>query len=626
MKSVVAAVVVLFPFVPACSTPTPHPVVIVPSRLPLLLEPPVAVKAPVVIDVAHAQPTSSASHTAEITRLAVTSSGRLLALSADQQLHRIDDVGRVIQTFTMPPGIRASKLCQAAGAVVALAQMASQPVALTLTGTGAVPMWSAPWELPGTAIVATATLDAQGQQLAIAIGAQAAAPQPVTPVLTVGSPHDQVAMYDVLSGKMRTRVALPSNVFSVNAMFRPTMAFINKDQLYYRGVISGKLDVPGSSPKPDVGVAAVAPGVVATPLEQEVNRAPSDAANLGEGVLLVAHGKHLRIEAGGVSKFLGYRYVEVTLFDMQGDALLAWGESRRTLLTLSAATAQFQISKLTDPSDTVVYDERHRIGLMPSEKGGEATLRIAAIFDDEPMITVPHISNDVSSVQFGQRSSLLALSKNNGDVVLTAYDRRNNTVGTPCTVKGYASIFFTDPALTGGVVAYSAISVGTASEMAVTAFRIEAQAVKVDSTFRVPGLIFAVDPAAHIYVAQKTARADQMFGVDVYDKNVKVRELLLPGVPQLSPDGRRLAVQKQGRLSVYDAAGQRLWMQAATRGTVVWAAGSQHVYVAAPGGLITFDANTGAATTRCGWNFGLSDDVPQNQGRPVTRSICERAQ
>ncbi len=571
----------------------------------------------------------------------------LLALSADQQLHRIDDTGRVTQTFTMPPGIRAVTLCHAAGVVVALAQMSGKPVALTLGGTNAAPVWSVPLELPGTAILTAANLDAGGQRLAVAIGAGAAAPLPPVaavvpaadeiklkpksadktslpappPTVIVGPKNDQVAIYDVTSRASLARLDVPTNAFTVNTQFRSIVAFITKDRVYYRGTVSGKLDVPGVSAKPDA--AAVDPWVVASPPETENNDAPSAAATASPGVLIVAHGKHLRIEASGTTKFLGYRYPQLSPFDTQGKALLAWSATRRTLLTLDA-TGHVSSSKLTDLSNMVVYDDRHRIGLVRSEKRDAPTLRIAAIFDDEPMITLPSFSSDAYSVQYGQRSSLLALHNNNGDVVMAVYDRSNNSISKPFTIKGYATVFLLDPTLTNGLVAYSVKSTSSSVEMAVTAFRIEAGALKVDSTFRVMGSIFTVDPAGQILVASTKAQPNQMRGFEIYNKNVKVRDLVLPGVPQLSPDGRRLAVLEGARLSVYDAAGQRLWLQAAAAGALVWAADGQQLFVAADGGVMTFDATTGSASSRCGWNFGLSDDIPEDAGRTVTRSICER--
>ncbi len=751
MKSVVAAVLVLLPLVPACSKPVASAVAIASLRPTMALPAASAVSgepvAPVVIDVASARPTMNASHASDITRLAVTGSGSaaltldanggvrlwpslrgdrepvivqfnapteitlgeradflvaaaidgsggmqvqvlsklgglvvsetirsesdfidvvfvagrgLLALSADQQLHWIDATGRITQTFTMPPGIRAERLCHAAGVVVALARMAGQPLALTLTGIATTPVWSRPMELPGTSIFAAVSLDASGKRLAVAVGAgvpgpltpppiappisltkaqlkpvmpsppasPVPAPPPVQPASTlpaiVGPNKDQIAFYDVATRTLLGHVELPTNAFTVNARFRPTVAFISKDRVYYRGATSGQLDAPASKPTA-VTAAAVDPWVVDSPPEIEDNRAPSAAATAAEGVLVVAHRKHLRIETAGVAKFLGYDYTQLTPFEMQGQTLLAWGATQRNMLSVHVASAQVRASKLTELSRGVAYDERHRIDLLQFNKRDSPSLRIFATLDDEPIIIVPNISKDASEVQFGQRSSLLAVHNNNGDVLMAVYDRVHNTVSKPVTFKGYASIFMLDPALTGGIAAYSAKNDNTSSEMVVAAVRIEAGAVKVDSTFRVPGSIFVVDPAGQMYVAQNTAKPNQMPGFDVYHKTVKVRELTLPGVPQLSPDGQRLAVLDGERLSVYDTVGQRLWLQPAARGSLVWAADGQQLFVAADGGLMTFNATTGATVTRCGWNFGLRDDVPKDEGQAVSRSICERA-
>ncbi|MBP9086969.1 MAG: hypothetical protein KBG15_12685 [Kofleriaceae bacterium] len=725
MKSVVAAVIVMLALASACAKPPVTAAAVAPSRAaPDMAN---ASALPVVVNVASARPTISASHASDIEGLAVTRSGSaaltldgnggvrlwpslrgdvepvivqfneptkialgeradflvaaaidgsgglqiqvlsksggqvlheairgdaefidvvfvagqgLLALSADQQLHRIADNGRVTQTFTMPPGMRAVTLCHANGVVVALARNAGNPVALTLGGTSAAPVWSAPFVLPATSMLETVNLDAHGQRLAVAVGARppaqlpppAAVPPANAPPVIVGPTRDHVAVYALASRTVLGRINLPSNAFTVNAVFRPVVAFITKDRLYYRGAVSGQLDLGGVTQPtlPDTSAAAADPWIAAPslPMETEDNRGPSAAVTLGAEGLLVAHGRHLRIETNGATKYLGYRYAQLWPFDTQGNVLLAWNDSRRTLLTFDPAKGQVRGAKHSDLSDMVAYDDRHRIGLVRAAQGRASTLHIVAIFDDEPTITVPNVSADAYSVQFGQRSSLLALHNNKGEMALAVYDRVHNTAGKPFVVKGRAYIYMVDPALTSGVVAYSATyspKIAGLVEMAVTAYQIEAGEVKVARTFRIPGSVFAVAPSGEIYVARNVEHPNQTRGFDVYHEGVKDRELLLPGMPELSPDGRRLVVFTGTRLSVYDAAGQRLWVQSAARGALVWAADGQQLFVAAEGGVMTFDAATGAATSRCGWHFGLSNDIPEDAGRSLTRSICEHA-
>jgi hypothetical protein len=157
-----------------------------------------------------------------------------------------------------------------------------------------------------------------------------------------------------------------------------------------------------------------------------------------------------------------------------------------------------------------------------------------------------------------------------------------------------------------------------------TALRKDGTALKVDSTFRVPASIIAVDASGLIYLSKSVVRSDQQQTYEVYDKQTKVRDLVLPAAPQLSPDGKRLLVAENARLSVFDEAGQRLWTAAAPRGSVLWTANGQRLVAVNDGGMLTFDATSGAMAARCGWDFALSKDPPDDSNHASSISACER--
>jgi len=369
--------------------------------------------------------------------------------------------------------------------------------------------------------------------------------------------------------------------------------------------------------------APVDPWVVAAPPEVETNGAPSGVSTAREGVLLVGHGKHLRIEMPTGTMFLGYRVPHASPMDMQGDAMLTWSGSRNSLLLIDTLTQKVSESKMAPATNSVYLDATHRLALEPSPKGGERRLQLVSVTQAEPVVYLPAFGKDAYNVQYGRANSVVAVTENNGDTLLAVYDRKRNTFGAPFTVKGGYSLFMLDPARSNGVVAYSVKNTG-GSEALFTALRKDGTALKVDSTFRVPASIIAVDTSGLIYLSKSVVRSDQQQTYEVYDKQTKVRDLLLPAPPQLSPDGKRLLIAENARLSVFDDAGQRLWTAAAPRGSVFWSTSGQRLVAVNDGGMMTFDATTGAMSARCGWDFALSKDVPDDSARTPTPSVCER--
>ncbi|HPH69099.1 MAG TPA: hypothetical protein PLF40_25270, partial [Kofleriaceae bacterium] len=562
----------------------------------------------------------------------------LLALSADQQLHRIDDTGTSVTSFTMPPSVRAEQLRHAAGVTIALAQQNGKPVAILLNGSDAAPTWSAPIELPATTALETSALSANGKRLVVAVLAPASVPTPPAPPFVpkqepnatpprVPAPApappsgpDSLVVVDLVARKTIATMPLATNPFSGVSIFSDHVAFVNESTVYYRGNSSATLALPLAD---GAAAPAVDPWVVAAPPEVEINGAPSAAATAREGLLLVGHGKHLRLVTPTGAMFLGYQLPHASAVDMHGDALLSWTGSRRSLLLIDTLTQQVSESKMPAATTSVYLDATHRLALESSPKGDGNRLQLVSVTHAEPAVYLPMFGKDAYNVQYGRESSVVAVTVNNGDTLLAIYDRKRNTLGAPFTVKGGYSLFMLDPSRTNGVVAYSVKNTGSTDAL-FTALRKDGSSLKVDSTFRLPASIIAVDTRGLIYVSKPVTRSDRQQTFEVYDKETKVRDLLLPAPPQLSPDGKRLLVAENARLSVFDDAGQRLWTAAAPRGSVFWSTSSQRLVAVNDGGMMTFDATTGAMAARCGWDFALSKDVPDDNARVATPSVCER--
>jgi WD40 repeat protein len=581
----------------------------------------------------------------------------LLLLSADQTLIDLDEAGHIRQVIDVPVGARVVAIHQAAGQVVALAEIGDKRAAFALSGFNtsvnggtAATSWTTAIALPVTSVLDVSTISQDGTRIAVATAATKTAPnsKPTTikPQRNVdielpGPPTvEAFAVVDVSKKASLGEFPLNSPT-NPNQGVSIIVVFLSNSEIYYRSATTGRIKIPEPSGATASGSGAVAP-VVVDPWEvpgvgafdEETDfQSTMIAESVISDILVSARGPHVRILDHGKASYLGYRYPRLSPLDTQGDNLVATSANRRDSIMLNLSSGKIAQSKAPVANSSALVDDTHRIGFVVDDKTSQNQLRLYSLVGDSAAVVLPKTSRDAYAVQYGRESGLLALRNNDGDLMFTGYDRATNLLGPLFTVKSYPSAYMTNPALNDGVAALSLKNIdnGATPMMQVTEIRLvpgatadKPKRVVAGATYKLPNAVLQVDAAGNVYALQPSNEPQKEVTVVVYRKDKKLRELKLPGAPQISNDGKLFLVREGMHTSMYNDQGNLLWSRASSQGATLWTSDAKKIVIASDGGVETFDANTGDVSRRCGWEFGLTTQAPENEFHGGIASVCER--
>ena len=346
--------------------------------------------------------------------------------------------------------------------------------------------------------------------------------------------------------------------------------------------------------------------------------------------LVLGTGPNLGFVSPAVNRFLGYGVHDLGGLRVSAAGLLAGAPDQQSLLLDASLRerARFEPSRgRADWLDVVALDERYAIASVMRRSADRRDSSIQLVVFDSLARAVhqllPYSAHD-REVAYEPATRLLATS-DGGMAMLLRYDPASHTFGEPIRVGNAilpGKLVLLDPRQSGGVVALEidqsadGVYVGELRDADLA----RGQTVQPGAMYHVPGEVRATDRAGRIYVHRTADRDD----VAVFARDRQVARL--PGVAELSlrpsPDGARIAAFHSPRLVMLTAAGAVRWDIAQWSGAEVgWTAAGELV-VQFPSGLARIDVETGAiAERRCGWGFGLSEQMFEaGQSGP---SICD---
>lgn len=368
--------------------------------------------------------------------------------------------------------------------------------------------------------------------------------------------------------------------------------------------------------------------------DQQTNFAGSFAvANLPlamtDRALVLGTGPNLALVHPSLNRFLGYGVHDLNGLRVSAVGLLAGTDQQWLLFDAGLGErARFEPSRgRGEWLDIAPLDERYAVATVMRRSTDRRGNQIqVAVFDGLSRTVrqlLPYAAQD-REVSYEPATRLLATS-DGAMAMLLRFDPASHTFGEPIRVGSAISpprIALLDPRRSGGI---AALEIDQTSDGLLVGELREAElrpgtTVQPRTTYRVPGELRAVDRAGHLYVHRPLDRDDLV----VFSRDIPGARLADAAGLTLRPsaDGSRIAAFGNQRLRMLTATGEVRWDAAAwSGGELDWTAAGDLV-VQFPSGIARIDLETGRiAARRCGWYFGLSDQMPE-AGHPGP-SICD---
>lgn len=362
-------------------------------------------------------------------------------------------------------------------------------------------------------------------------------------------------------------------------------------------------------------------------------------AAVSDRALVVGMGGSLAIGAPNRNKFLGYGLHDVAHLRAGASGVLISGVDQQSLVLdvgpdVSPGTglrerARFELGRTrVDWSDAVLLDDRYAITASAQRGLARNEVVQVAVFDGITRAVhqlLPYEARD-KELAYEPATRLLATSDGAASL-LVQLDPATHTFGRPIRLANEimpSRLFVLDPRLAGGL---AALQVHDTSDGLIVGEFHEADmtpgvTIKPRTTYRVPGELRGVDRAGRVYAHGADDRDD----VVVYVHGTA--GVRLPGVAALTlrpnADGSRIAAFQTPRIVMLSSAGTVHWDVAQWNSAGVEWTSAGELLVQFSSAVAKVDLETGAlAERRCGWGFGLSDQVTDlGRGGP---SVCDAA-
>jgi hypothetical protein len=352
-----------------------------------------------------------------------------------------------------------------------------------------------------------------------------------------------------------------------------------------------------------------------------------------DAALVIGAGPSLGFAVPDAHRFLGYAVHEITGLRVTPSGALVGSSDHQLLLDPEPGhalreRARFELGhNRAEWLDVVPLDERHAIvALQRRLLDRRATAFQLAVFDGLTQAVrqvVPYTARD-RELSYEPSTRLVATSDGQMALLLR-YDPVAHVLGEPVRIASATSpgkLVVLDPRRSGGIVA---LDIAEAPDGLVVGELTEGDVrpgttVQPATTYRVPGELRAVDRAGHLYTHRPFDRDD----VVVYARDQPIARL--PGVGELalrpSADGSRIAALGSPRLVLLSGDGEVRWDSAQWSGAEVGWTASGDLVVQFPTGVARVDLETGElAERRCGWDFGLADQLFETHH--TGPSICD---
>jgi hypothetical protein len=340
-----------------------------------------------------------------------------------------------------------------------------------------------------------------------------------------------------------------------------------------------------------------------------------------DGVVVGGHATHLVLAAPDRTRFLGYRDVGPGFLRVTGDQVTLGFSSR--VLWLDHALAAARAHEVTnDATGGIAVDDHRLLKSMSSYPAtGGTQLQVSLVDGRAGTEAVLGTWPESSNVAYDPATHVLAIPGASSTVPRLRLDPATGktTPLRPLQTKPYAIIDLFDPARAGGTVAIATWHRGISSRVetfvddgrsrgpivAASALTLPARATPIGTDER--ATVYTLEPGGHVHVYRAGKQVAKLH----------VGDDLVGGAVDRA--GTLIAVYSASHVAVFDRDGNErwrtpVWSTNAARFTEPRALTPARLLVNTQGGIIAYDAPTGArAATGCAWGFGLTETEP-----PVT--------
>jgi hypothetical protein len=353
------------------------------------------------------------------------------------------------------------------------------------------------------------------------------------------------------------------------------------------------------------------------------------AVAVSDRALVVGMGANLAIGTPELSKFLGYGLHDVAHMRTGAGGVLISGVDQQALVLDPSLRerARFELGRTrVDWGDAVLLDDRYALLASPRRGLDRKESFQLAVVDGVTRAQHQLLPFEARDKELSYEPATRLLGTSDGAAsLLVRFDPATHAFGPPIRIAHEITpsrVVVLDPGLAGGVTALQihdttdGLLVGELHE----ADLVPGTTVKPRATYRVPGELRAVDRAGRVYAHG----ADDHDDVVVYvHGDAQAR---LPGVAALtlrpSADGSQIAAFGTPRIVLLTGAGRIRWDAAQWNSVDIGWTAAGELLVQFPSAVARLDLETGAlADRRCGWGFGLSDQMIEiGQSAPT---ICD---
>ncbi|HEX2688933.1 MAG TPA: hypothetical protein VHN14_20060 [Kofleriaceae bacterium] len=352
-------------------------------------------------------------------------------------------------------------------------------------------------------------------------------------------------------------------------------------------------------------------------------------ADMSDRALIVGVGPNLALGTPSSSKFLGYGLQDIAHLRAGAAGVLVSGVDQQSFVLDAGLRerARFDLGRTrVDWSDVVALDDRYAITAAPQHRPNKAEVVALAVFDGVTRTQhqlLPYEARD-KELAYEPATRLLATSDGAASLLLRL-DPATHLFGAPIRLASEiapSKLFVLDPTLASGVAALQVQDTGDGLLVGEFLERDLAPGTTIQprTTYRVHGELRAVDRAGRLYLHGDDDHDD----VVVHTRGAA--GVRLPGVAELTlhpnRDGSRIAAFQTPRIVMLTGTGKVDWDTAQWNSAGIDWTATGELLVQFPSAVATLDLETGApAGRRCGWGFGVSDQVTE-LGRSGP-SICD---
>jgi hypothetical protein len=349
---------------------------------------------------------------------------------------------------------------------------------------------------------------------------------------------------------------------------------------------------------------------------------------MSDTALILGAGPSLGLVSPARARYVGYAMHDVGDARVAPGGVLAIGRDQQALVLGGdlRERARLDVGRgQIDWTDAVLVDDRHALVAVRDRRSHQETIQIA-VFDGVTRSHRQVLPYDVRelALSYEPATRLLALSDGPG-ALLVRFDPASHMFGPPMRLASAISatrLVAIDPGPGPGIAALAidqlagGVLVGEIHHDDLT----PGAQLRPRATYRVPGVLRAVDRAGRLYMRTPADGED----VVVYTRGVAGARLPGVGALELRPsgDGSLIAAFRAPRLVLLDADGSVRWDTAHWGIAEVGWLATGELIARLPSAIARVELATGGlAERRCGLAFGVSEQ-PFEDGR-AEASVCE---